>query len=126
MEIRTEISIAGQKGASIFATFLVVVLIGLFAMSGLKVVPAYLDNNVIVGAIEAMDDNTGLTEMNIREIRDGLSRSLITNGIRDFDFENVQLVEDGRNEYLDINYEARAPLFYNIEAVVVFTNRFEL
>lgn len=113
-----------QRG-SIYTTMVLVALFGLFILAGLKIVPAYIDNNVIVNAMNGMAANNGLAEMNIADIRSTLMRTLNTNRVEGFDAANVVLVKEGGKEYIDVNYEARKPLFYNIEAVVIFKNRFE-
>ena len=114
-----------QQGASIFALIFFLVIVGMVLLSALKVVPAYMDNNVIVNAVEDMIANNDFEEMSLAEVRSDLQRSLITNGIRDFESSYVVLTREGDDRFIDINYEARAPLFYNIEIIVVFANRFD-
>ena len=114
-----------QKGASIFATIFFLVIVGMVLLSVLKVVPSYLDNNVIKNAMQGMIDNNDFEETSLSDVRSELQRSLITNGIRDFSSANVVLIREGDERYIDINYETRSPLFYNIEIVVVFENRFD-
>jgi len=114
-----------QKGASVFTVIFLLVIIGIVLLSALKVAPAYLDNNIMVNAMNGMIDNNDFEEMSVSEVRSALQRSLITNGIRDFDASNVVLTREGNDRYIDINYETRASLFYNIEIVVTFENRFD-
>ena len=118
-------SITKQKGASFFGTVMLLVVIGMVLLSGLKVAPSYLDNGVIVNAMEGMANNNDLAEMSVAEIRSSLQRSLQTNNINRFDMSSVQAVRADGQDYIDINYESRVPLFYNIEVVVIFENRFE-
>ena len=125
MKTVSEVSCVNQRGASIIATLILVVLVGTMLMAGLKIVPSYMDNNVVVNIMESMEENTGLEEMSISEIRGKLMKELNINGVRDFDSNDVVLTRIGKKEFIDINYESRVPLFYNVEAVVVFTNRFD-
>lgn len=113
-----------QRGASIYTTLIVVALVGVVLLAGLKIVPAYLDNNVIVNAMEGVIANNDIRTMGIGEIRTEVMRTVNVNGIRDFDALNIQLVREGAREYVDINYDARVHLFYNIDALVSFENRF--
>lgn len=114
-----------QSGASFFGTIFLLILLAIFLLTGLRIAPAYIDNNVIVNAMNSMDSNNDLSSMSLNEIRDNLLRTLTNNGIRNFDRNSVQLTQEGRAEYIDINYETRFPLIYNIEVVVTFENRFE-
>ena len=113
-----------QRGASIFTTMIIVALVGVVLLAGLKIVPAYLDNNVIVNAMEGVAANNDIRTMGIGQIRTEVMRTVNINGIRDFDAENIKLVREGASEYVDINYDARVNLFYNIDALISFQNRF--
>jgi hypothetical protein len=118
-------SLKQQAGASFFVVILLLVIVGMVLLSALKVAPSYMDNNVIVNAMEGIINNNDFPNMSLSDIRSDLQRSLVTNSIRDFDLSNVVLTREGDDRYIDINYEARSPLFYNIEIVVVFENRFD-
>jgi hypothetical protein len=97
----------------------------MFLLSALKVAPSYMDNNVIVNAMDGMINNNDFESMSIAEVRSNLQRSLVTNNIREFDSSSVVLTREGNNNFVDINYESRVPLFYNIDIVVTFENRFD-
>ncbi|MDC1436191.1 DUF4845 domain-containing protein [Gammaproteobacteria bacterium] len=114
-----------QKGASVFAIIILLVMVGMFLLSALKVAPSYMDNNVIVNAMDGMINNNDFESMSIAEVRSNLQRSLVTNNIREFDSSSVVLTREGNNNFVDINYESRVPLFYNIDIVVTFENRFD-
>jgi hypothetical protein len=114
-----------QQAGSMYSTLIMVVLIAIFFTAALKIVPAYLNNNVIVNAMEGMAENNDMATLSIGDIRSNLMRTLNTNDIRGFDATRVQVVSQGSQEYIDINYETRIPLFYNIEAIVKFENRFD-
>jgi hypothetical protein len=115
MKVIVRHSLYGQRG-SMYSTLIMVVLIALFFTAALKLVPAYLNNNVVLN---------DMSKLGIGEIRSNLMRTLNTNDIRGFDAAKVQVVTQGSQEFIDINYETRVPLFYNIEAVVKFENRFD-
>lgn len=124
MKVIVRHSLYGQRG-SMYSTLIMVVLIALFFTAALKLVPAYLNNNVVVNAMESMAEDNDMAKLGIGEIRSNLMRTLNTNDIRGFDAAKVQVVTQGSQEFIDINYETRVPLFYNIEAVVKFENRFD-
>lgn len=113
-----------QQRGSIYTTLILVAMFALFLVSALKIAPAYMDNAIIKDAMEGIAANNDMETMSITEIRTALMRTLNTNSVDNFDAGNVVLVREGGEEFIDINYESRAPLFYNIEAVVVFKNRF--
>lgn len=112
-----------QAGASIFTTLIIVALIGLVLLAGLKIAPAYLDHTAIVNALEGalanQEAGTG-----IADLRSSVARTANVNGIRDFDASAIDLVRESGQEYVVLSYEKRVPLFYNIDAVVSFEDRF--
>lgn len=118
-------SLRRQKGASFFAIIILLVMVGMVLLFALKVAPAYMNNNVIVNAMDGMINNNDFESMSIAEVRSSLQRSLVTNNIRDFSTSNAVLTREGDDSFVDINYESRVPLFYNIDIVVVFENRFD-
>ncbi|MDT8397641.1 MAG: DUF4845 domain-containing protein [Pseudomonadales bacterium] len=114
-----------QSGASMYASLLMLVLLGLFLTSALKLAPSYMDNNVITNAMEGVIANNDLAQMNINDIRQDVMKTLLLNNIRDFKATNIQVVRENGRDYVDINYESRVHLFYNIDAVLTFQNRFD-
>jgi len=116
-------SAKAQRG-SIYTTMILVALFGLVILAALKIAPAYIDDSTIAGTIENMAETDEFSTMTIAEVRQSLMRTLNTNRV-EFDASNVVLTKEGGKEYVDVNYESRKPLFYNIEAVVVFSHRFE-
>lgn len=106
-----------------YSTVIIVAMFGLFLTAGLKIAPLYMDNNVIVDAMEGVMANNDISEMTLSDIRNSLNRTLIVNNV---ELPGDAMTEDreGSVDYVVISYEARTPLFYNISAVVQFENRF--
>ena len=113
-----------QFGASLWGVMLLVGLIGLVLTVALKVAPAYLSNNVIVNAMNGVIANNDIKTMDIAEIRNDVMRTVRTNRITGFSPADIKVVRENNVEYIDINYETRVDIMYNIDAVVSFENRF--
>lgn len=116
-------SAKAQRGSA-YTTMILVALFGLVILAALKIAPAYIDDRAIAGTIENMAASNEFADMSIADIRSSLMRTLNTNRIQ-FDPSNVVLVKEGSREYVDVNYESRKSLFYNIDAVVKFEHRFD-
>jgi hypothetical protein len=112
-----------QQG-SFYSTVIIMVMFGIFLTASLKIAPTYMDNNVIQNAMEGIAANNDMAQMSLADIRSNLMRTLNTNSVT-LDANNVQVVTVSGKEYIDINYEAKVPLFYNISAIVSFQNRFD-
>jgi hypothetical protein len=116
-------SARAQRG-SVYTTMILVALFGLVILAALKIVPAYIDDNAIDNTMEGIAASAEFGTMSIADVRSSLMRTLNTNRI-DFEASNVVLTKEGGNEYVDVNYESRKTLFYNIDAVVKFSHRYE-
>lgn len=117
--------LGSRQAGGIYSTLLIATMFGMVLLTGLKLAPSYIDNITIVNTIETIDENEGLSNMTVAQIRTSLSRTLITNGIRDFVTASVQEVREGDDVYLDVIYEKRIPIFSNVDAVLTFNERFE-
>jgi hypothetical protein len=115
---------ASRQRGSIYTTMILSALVAIFLVIVLKIAPAYIDNNVIRNAMQGIQADNDIAAMSLPQVRTLLMRTLNTNRM-DFDSSNIVVVRVGSNEYIDINYETRVPLFYNVDAVVKFQNRFE-
>ena len=115
-----------QQGASVFSLLLIAAMVGMFLLAGLKLTPAYMDNNVITNGVEGALANNNLDEISIGQFRSEVMKTVNVNRVDGFDSSSIIFTEEGNLEYIDVNYETRVPLFYNIDAVVKFENRFEL
>lgn len=109
---------------SFYSTVIIVAMFGIFLTAALKLAPAYMDNGVVVNTMEGLAAEKDLGEMTITEIRADMLRSLGVNNVT-LSGDTITLVEEGGQEFVDIVYETKVPLFYNISALVSFNNRFE-
>lgn len=112
-----------QQG-SFYSTVIIVAMFGIFLTAALKIAPAYMDNNVVTNTMDGIVANNDMGEMDIDDIRDSLMKTLSINNVK-LSGDAIKLVQEGGKQFVDINYETRIPLFYNISAVVSFTNRYE-
>ncbi|MES2624311.1 MAG: DUF4845 domain-containing protein [Pseudomonadota bacterium] len=115
---------ARQRGASLWGIMLLVGMLGLLLTMALKIAPAYFANGTIANAVEGVIANNDIKTMPIGEIRNEVMRTVRTNRIEGFNSADIKVVRENNVDYIDINYETRVRLFYNIDAVVMFENRF--
>jgi Domain of unknown function (DUF4845) len=115
---------ARQRGA-LYATVILLVLVGSVITAALKIIPAYSNDKIVQSAMEAITERADYTTMSISEIRSEVSRSLQVNRVENFNTENVNLTREAGKEYIDIVYETRVPMVANISAVVAFSKRYD-
>lgn len=115
-------SLASQRG-SYYLGILIFAMVVLLMVCGMKIFPAYMDNNIVKSTIESMDSGGQLSSMTIGQLRTELQRNLILNNIRDFNSGDVTISREGDMEFVDVNYEKRIHLFANLDVVVTFAER---
>ena len=79
---------AAQRGASLYAMIVVMTLLGILIFAGLKISPAYLDNQVIKNALQNLKDSGELERMPLRDVRAYVTRTMQANGV-DFDSDSI-------------------------------------
>ena len=113
-----------QQGASLYALIVVMTLLGILILAGLKIAPAYMDDQVISNALQNLKESGELSKMSLRDVRTYVTRTAQTNG-GSFASDGIDQVEEGGIDYLVVDYESRVPMFSNIDAVVKFNYRIE-
>ncbi len=114
-----------QRGASKFGLVVTLLLIGLFFSVGMKIVPVYMDHNLISSVAESLLESGRSDSMTQAEVRSEFANSLRVNNIRDFDTSAVTSSRTDNKSEITLTYEKRVSLFYNIDAVISFNDKFE-
>jgi len=109
-----------QAGVSKFGLLVVFLMIAAFLTAGLKVAPAYVDNNLITGIAEELVDNGEAAQMSQRDLRTRIANSLRINNIYGFEMSSIKMEKIEGVPVVSIAYESRIPLFANLDVVAVF------
>ena len=113
-------SLREQTGVSKFGLLMVFILIISFITFGLKVVPLYVDHNLISGVYEELIENGEAANMTITEIRQRVSNTLRINNVTDFDLSSVTTRKENDQAIIIIAYERRVELAANLDVVAKF------
>ena len=108
-----------QAGVSKFGLFMVFILIMSFITFGLKVVPLYVDHNLISGVYEELIENGEAANMTITEIRQRVSNTLRINNVTDFAPSSITMGK-GNDQAIIIACERRVELAANLDVVAKF------
>jgi len=110
---------ASQKGASLYALIFVMAMLGIIIFAGLKISPAYIDDRIISNALRNMRDEGELAKLSLRDIRARISRTMMANGAS-WSADYIDQVELNGVDYIQVQYEKRVEMFWNIDAIVKF------
>jgi len=114
-----------QKGASGLSILFTIVVIVFFGATGLKLTPVYLDNYTIKGALDALDEQPGITKMSRSKIKSVLMKQLQVNNVHNVKNEDIVVNKEKGRLTVNIDYEVRMKLVQNIDLLVSFENQFE-
>ena len=93
------------------------ILVVSFLTFGLKVVPLYVDHNLVSGVCEELIENGEAANMTITEIRQRVSNTLRINNVTDFDLSSITLRKENDQAIITIAYERRVELAANLDVV---------
>ncbi len=109
-----------QAGVSKFGMLMVFLLIATFLTFGLKVVPLYVDHNLITGVCEELIENGEASNMTLSEVRQRVSNTLRINNVTDFELSSITMRKENDQPIITIAYERRVELAANLDVVAKF------
>ena len=109
-----------QVGVSKFGLLMVFILVVSFMTFGLKVVPLYVDHNLISGICEELIENGEAANMTTTEIRQRVSNNLRINNVTDFDLSSITMLKESDQAIITIAYERGVELAVNLDVVAKF------
>lgn len=118
-----------QRGLSSIAWLLILLVAGFFLTCAFKLGPAYADNIYIREALKSLSEfektDRGYAGMSNSDVRRHLSNYFQVNNIRNIKTADVEIDRKADKTLINIDYEVRVPLFYNIDVVMIFKNQFD-
>lgn len=113
-------SLNRQVGASKFGLLMMFLLIAAFLTFGLKVVPLYVDHNLITGVCEELIENGEAANMTTNDVRQRVSNTLRINNVLGFDLSSITVRKENDQAIITIDYERRVELMANLDVVAKF------
>jgi len=122
-------SLNNQRGVSSLGWLAILMSSGFFLMCGFKIIPLYADNVYMKNGLKSLKElenpEGGFDGVSNGIIKSQLKNFNTVNNVRNSEANNIK-IERFKNKFLvNLNYERRVPLFYNIEVVVTFKNQFD-
>ncbi|HEU0219852.1 MAG TPA: DUF4845 domain-containing protein [Gallionella sp.] len=109
-----------QRGVS-FSGFLTTVVLLIFAaLIGMKVLPAYIQDNEIKGIFDTIARDPEMQEAQIRDIRDSFAKRAMMNNITVVNPADIEVNKAGGRLVLRISYVVKIPLVGNASLLLEF------
>lgn len=117
----------GQKGITFLSFVIVLAVIGFFLFIGMRLFPVYVTYYGAVKDIKALSQEPGASTRTIEDIRNELERRFNISYVEGLDLnKDIKLVNSPTGKQLQLKYEMRRPLIYNLDYVAMFDKTFPL
>ena len=122
-----------QYGIGFLGICSILVLIGFFTLTGLKLFPLYNEKFVVINAMEGIVEDPASVHLSKKEIRKLFIRKINVslnvstfNDITVKDFVTIEKDKETRTKYLHVKYESRTQFIKDINLLLTFDRRLEL
>lgn len=114
-----------QQGLTLVGFIMVLAVVGFFIFLALKLFPVYSEYYSVVSDMKALAAEPGIAQAEPRVVRDKLFRRFYISYVTSVKAENVKITRNP-NYTLNVNYEVRNPLVYNLDFVAKFDKTIDL
>ena len=111
-----------QQGLTLMSFVIVLVVVAFFAVVVMKLFPMYSEYNNLKGVMNAFAAQPNSATMTPAQIHSDLNRRFNIAYIESVQKEHIKIRRTGRITELNIAYEVRKPLFFNLDIVGKFDN----
>ena len=115
-----------QRGMSISSWIFIVVVLLFFGLLGVKMIPTYLEYYSLVSILESIRDDGSLQNSGHKKIRTMFNRRVDINGIYDFDQKDLKITKERDVIVMDLDYEKRKEMAFNVDVVMKFHKQVEM
>lgn len=114
-------AIGKQRGITLLGFIMVMAVVGVFAFVGFKLFPVYAEYYSAVTDLKAVCKEPDASTASVQDMRNKLDRRFNISYVSSIDtVKNVKLIRNGDVKSLNIKYEVRRPLVYNLDFVAKF------
>lgn len=115
-----------QRGAMTISVLGSLVLFGILIIFAGKLIPVYLDNNAVKSMLSGLETNKTVEFNRPTEVRNRIMKQLRVNTVTDVSIDDVSVVRARDFFEVDITYQIKLPMIYNIEMLISFSDQAEI
>ena len=109
-----------QRGAGLFTTLIFLALLGLAALTAVKLVPVYMEYSTVKKELQTVAESLGNKKASPREVWRRLAKRLDVNNINDISEQDLIVETVDGERRMRIEYEVIRPFLGNIDFLVTF------
>lgn len=115
-----------QEGVSFITVMLLAPLVALLVLVVVKLVPVYMEYESVVSIVNGMTSDRATSYAGRNDIIGTMFKRFEVNNVKSVTMDDVNIERQGDAYVIDVEYEVRTPLFYNISILVNFTKKGEV
>ncbi len=115
-----------QQGMTLIGFLIVLAVAGFFAFIGMKLFPMYQEFYSVKSSLKGLSNEPGIAGETPEKIQSLFFRRLYINYSEHVKPEHIKLTRSDKGWKMDVNYEVRKPMVYNLDVVGKFTATQEL
>ena len=112
---------AKQRGLSFFGFIFGAVILVLVSITGLKLIPAYMEDMKISNLFTVIANDPEMQKASPRDIRMSFSKRASIDNITAISAEDIEIASDGGGLVLSASYAVKVPLVANVSLYLEFS-----
>ena len=109
-----------QRGITLMGFIMVAAVAGFFALIGFKLFPAYSEYSAVIQAMKSVAAQPGADKMELTDLQRALQKRFDVGYVDTVSAKQATVIKDKGPVQLNLSYEYRAALFYNLDYVAKF------
>jgi hypothetical protein len=109
-----------QAGITLIGFLLILMVVGFFAFLGMRLFPVYMEYYGLRQAMKAVAAEPGIATKPPEQVKASLDRKLYISYVTNVKPSHMRVTRQGGNYLLNVRYEVRGPLLYNLEYIASF------
>lgn len=116
-----------QSGMTMWSLLFVIGTLAFFLFLLFKLIPPYLGDMKVKGALESLGRQPDAGSMSLPEIQEAIRKRLEIDSADDFDLSNsLTITAKGKTKVIRINYESVTPMLLNASILLTFDHSIEV
>ncbi|HET7843588.1 MAG TPA: DUF4845 domain-containing protein [Xanthomonadales bacterium] len=115
-----------QKGITLLGFVMILAIVGFFAFIIMRLFPVYSEYYGVVQALKAVQVEPGIASKTPEQIKESLDRKFYISYVTSVKKNNIKITRKDGGYLVQVKYEVRGPLLYNLEYIATFDKTVQL
>jgi Tfp pilus assembly protein PilE len=115
-----------QRGITMLSFVMVLIVIVIFALVAMNLFPVYSEGFSVHNAMKSVADDPNAQNMPLPELQKSLQRHFDVDYVDSVQGKDAKLIREKGKNTLNMTYEVRKHLFYNLDFVAMFDYNVDL